>query len=76
MEKETDNNKTTLHEISKDDLKKILTNHSLWLSSGETKGQPANLEGCNLRGAVLLGANLKRANLKGAYLYGAYLKKL
>ena len=74
MEKETDNTKTTLHEISKDDFKKILINHSLWLSSGETEGQPANLEGCNLRGAVLLGANLKRANLKGAYLYGAYLK--
>ncbi len=67
-------NETALREVSKDDLKLILTGHARWLDSGKTEGQPANLEGYNLRGAVLLGANLKGANLKGAYLYGAYLK--
>ena len=74
MGKKIDNNQTTLYEISKDDLKNILTNHSLWLSSGEAEGKPANLAGCNLRGVVLLGENLKKANLEGANLYGAYLK--
>ena len=73
MEKET-NNQTALHEVSKNDLKSILINHSLWVSSGGKKGRPANLAGYNLRGVVLLGENLKKANLQGAYLYGAYLK--
>jgi len=74
MEKEINNNPTPLHEVSKNDLKNILANHSLWISSGETKGEPANLARYNLRGVVLLGENLKKANLQGAYLYGAYLK--
>jgi uncharacterized protein YjbI with pentapeptide repeats len=74
MGKKINNNQTALHEVSKNDLKNILTNHSLWISSGETKGEPANLAGYNLRGVVLLGENLKKANLQGAYLYGAYLK--
>ena len=74
MGKKINNNQTALHEVSKNDLKNILTNHSLWISSGETKGEPANLAGYNLRGIVLLGENLKKANLQGAYLYGAYLK--
>ena len=65
MGKETENKKTILHEISKDDLKKILANHSLWLSSRGAEGQPVNLEGHNLRGAVLVGIDLKKANLKG-----------
>ena len=66
MEKEINNNLALLHEVSKDDLKNILANHSLWISSGETKGEPANLAGYNLRGVVLLGENLKKANLQGA----------
>ncbi len=74
MESEVDNTQTSLHEVSKDDLKNILINHSLWLSSGEKEGKPANLAGYNLRGVVLLGENLKKANLEGANLYGAYLK--
>ena len=64
LSKEEKNNKTAFREISKDDLKKVLTNHSLWLGSEKKGGQAANLEGYNLRGAVLLGANLKKANLK------------
>ena len=74
MGKKIYTNQTSLHVVSKNDLKNILTNHSLWLNSGETEGEPANLAGYNLRGVVFLGENLKRANLKGAYLYGAYLK--
>lgn len=74
MKKETINKEIAYHEISKDELKRVLENHSIWLTSKKVTGQPANLEGYNLRGAVLLGANLKNANLKGACLYGAYLK--
>ena len=73
MGKEIYNNQTSLHVVSKNDLKSILTNHSLWVNSGETEGKPANLVGYNLRGVVLLGENLKKANLMGAYFYGAYL---
>lgn len=72
--KKESNKEIAFHKISKDGLKKVLENHSLWLSSKKVTGQPANLEGYNLRGAILLGANLKSANLKGACLYGAYLK--
>ena len=67
-------NNTILHEISKDDLKHILENHSVWINTDEKEGKQANLAGYNLRGIVLLGENLKKANFKGAYLYGAYLK--
>ena len=74
VKKENNNKEIALREISKDELKRVLKDHSIWLSSNKVSGQPANLERYNLRGAVLLGVNLKNANLKGAYLYGAYLK--
>ena len=64
MEKDTDSNITNSPKISKNDLKKILTHHSLWLHSDESEGEMANLERSNLRGAVLLGANLVKANFK------------
>jgi len=74
MNKEKHKNNTSLHEISKDDLKHILANHLVWVSTGEKEGKQANLSGINLRGVVLLGENLKKANFEGANLYGAYLK--
>jgi len=74
IKKEPGDKEIGLRKISKEELKSVLKNHSLWLNSEKVIGQPANLEGYNLRGAILLGANLRNANLKGAYLYGAYLK--
>ena len=74
MNKEKHKNNTILHEISKDDLKHVLANHLVWVSTGEKEGKQANLSGINLRGVVLLGKNLKKANFEGANLYGAYLK--
>ena len=61
-------NNTILHEISKDDLKYILENHSVWINTDEKEGKQANLAGYNLRGIVLLGENLKKANFKGKFL--------
>ena len=39
MEKDTDSNITNSRTISKNDLKIILTNHSLWLHSDESEGK-------------------------------------
>ena len=58
MNKEKHKNNIILHEISKDDLKHILANHSVWVSTEEKEGEQANLAGYNLRGVVLLGKNL------------------
>jgi hypothetical protein len=49
MVKEIDNSQSSLHIASKDDLKNILINHSLWLNSEEKEGERANLAGYNLR---------------------------
>ena len=59
-------------------LKQVLTDHSLWLSSNGKQGKRAGLSGSNLTGADLSGADLTRANLSwanltGANLTGAYL---
>ena len=35
-------NNTILHEISKDDLKHILENHSVWINTDEKEGKQAN----------------------------------
>ena len=60
------------------DLKQILEDHSLWLSSNKTKGKQADLSnqdlsGTNLAYANLANANLIYANLTGANLIGANL---
>ena len=51
-------------EISKEELKDILSEHQLWTDSEGTKGKAANLNKRFLKGAVLIGANLEKANLK------------
>ena len=63
------------------DLKKVLTDHKLWLTGGggcradlrEADLRGADLTGANLRGADLREANLRGANLRGANLTGANL---
>ena len=54
-------------------LKQVLKDHSLWLSSNGSQGNRANLEEVNLQGADLREANLHGANLREAYLQGANL---
>jgi len=66
------------------ELKEILDQHKLWLSTSGQGGQRANLSGADLYCADLTGADLRdadlrdadlnRANLEGAYLRGAYLR--
>ena len=58
--------------MTKDDLKKILDDHALWLR-GEG-GARANLRGANLRGANLQDTDLRWANLRWADLRGADLQ--
>ena len=65
------------------DIKKILEQHKIWLSSSGEEGnqadligadlRDANLSGADLRDANLIGADLRDANLIGADLSGAYL---
>ena len=58
--------------MTPENIKKILSDHSDWLSNPET-GKCANLRGANLRGANLRGADLRGADLRGANLRGANL---
>src|SRR3989304_2916215 len=55
------------------DLKQILEDHSLWLSSNKTKGKQADLSNQDLTRANLTGANLTGANLTYTNLYYANL---
>ncbi|QGH63396.1 pentapeptide repeat-containing protein [Serratia proteamaculans] len=60
------------------ELRKILDEHKVWVTSLRESGARANLRGAdlcdaNLRGADLRGADLCGANLCGAYLCGANL---
>ena len=69
--------------MTRDELTKILKDHSEWKTSNGTSGSRANLCGANLYasdlagadlyGADLYGANLAGADLAGANLYGANL---
>ena len=64
--------------MMREQLKKILADHKVWLRSGKQSGKRANLYGADLSGADLNGADLRNAvlygaNLSGAYLYGADL---
>ncbi|MGQ6361431.1 pentapeptide repeat-containing protein [Serratia sp. IR-2025] len=55
------------------ELRKILDEHKVWVTSLRESGSRANLCGANLCGADLRGANLCGANLRGANLCGADL---
>ncbi|HHK8374363.1 TPA: pentapeptide repeat-containing protein [Serratia marcescens] len=56
------------------ELRKILDEHKLWVTSLRENGSRADLCGANLRGADLRDADLCGANLRGANLYGANLR--
>ena len=58
--------------MDKDNLKKVLELHQLWLF-GDESGKRADLSGADLSGANLSGANLSDANLCSADLSGADL---
>lgn len=60
-------------EYTKEKLKIILEDHKLWIESGGTQGNRANLTGADLtdsylQWAMLAGANLTKATLDGAKL--------
>ena len=55
--------------MNKEELKRILEQHKIWLESDGEEGERANLEGVNLKGANLEGVNLKGANLYRGNLY-------
>ncbi|WP_439461804.1 pentapeptide repeat-containing protein [Serratia quinivorans] len=55
------------------ELRKILDEHKVWVTSLRENGSKANLRGANLCDANLRGANLCDANLRGANLCGANL---
>ncbi|MGQ6593149.1 pentapeptide repeat-containing protein [Serratia sp. IR-2025] len=55
------------------ELRKILDEHKVWVTSLRESGSRANLCGANLCGADLRGANLCGADLRGANLCGANL---
>jgi uncharacterized protein YjbI with pentapeptide repeats len=59
--------------MMREQLKKILADHKVWLRTGKQSGKRANLEGADLSGANLYGANLNGAYLRNAVLYGANL---
>ena len=59
--------------MNSEDLKKILDEHQVYLTSFGERGARANLSGAYLSGANLNDANLSGANLSGAYLSGANL---
>ena len=65
--------------MTKEELKTILDQHTLWLDSNKIDGKcanltSANLSGVDLSGANLNGVNLTRANLTSANLSGADLR--
>jgi uncharacterized protein YjbI with pentapeptide repeats len=60
--------------VDKDQLREVLEKHKLWLDSGKTEGERANLQCANLREANLQCANLREADLYGAYLRDADLR--
>ncbi|WP_261253600.1 pentapeptide repeat-containing protein [Serratia entomophila] len=55
------------------ELRKILDEHKVWVTSLRESGSRANLFGADLRGADLCDADLRDADLRGANLRGANL---
>ena len=67
-----------MRKVSREELKKILADHQLWLETDGKKGKKADLaetdlQGTNLQGADLFDANLQGADLRSANLQGADL---
>ena len=56
------------------ELRKILDEHKIWLTSLRESGSRADLRGADLRDADLLGADLRDADLRGADLRDADLR--
>ncbi|OAH25358.1 hypothetical protein AYJ10_11630 [Serratia marcescens] len=56
------------------ELRKILDEHKLWVTSLHESGSRADLYDADLRGADLSGADLSGADLRGANLRGADLR--
>jgi hypothetical protein len=56
-------------------IKKVLSDHKLWLETYGKEGMRADLSGANLSGADLSGADLHGADLHGADLSKADLSK-
>ena len=54
-------------------LKKILTDHKVWLESGKRRGKRADLSGADLNCADLTGADLSYTDLSYTDLTGASL---
>ena len=63
-----------MRKISKQELDKIIDNHKLWLQSGGTKGERANLRSADLSYANLRYADLRSADLRYADLSYADLR--
>jgi len=63
-----------VEKISVERLQEILLNHKLWIDSGYTKGERADLRDAYLRDADLRGAYLRGAYLRDADLGGADLR--
>lgn len=55
-------------------IKKVLSNHKLWLETCGKEGMRADLHGADLHGAGLRGADLHGADLRWADLSGADLR--
>jgi len=60
--------------MNPNEIKKILNEHELWLTSDKKEGKRADLQGAKLRGANLQEANLGKANLVQADLRQADLQ--
>jgi hypothetical protein len=60
--------------MTNEQIKETLAQHKIWLHSGHTKGNRADLTGAYLKGANLYGADLRGANLNGTHLSGADLR--
>ncbi|MSO37447.1 MAG: pentapeptide repeat-containing protein [Acidimicrobiia bacterium] len=61
-------------EVTKAELKAILADHALWLSSYEAEGSRADLRNANLSNANLSNADLRNAYLRNADLISANLE--
>jgi len=60
--------------MNSEKLSEILASHRLWVFSGETSGERADLRDANLRDVNLRDVNLRGANLQNTDLAGANLR--